>query len=93
MKYDGGMVATSRCPSCGGEQPCGCDARVAGAYLKLEPSETAVLHAASRILAAYIAAGAATAENEQQMADRAVKVATRMALVIDRYIQSDNEER
>jgi hypothetical protein len=85
------------CPTCGSQQPCGCPAglggRRAAAYLKLEPSETAVLHAASRILAGYITAGAVNAENEQQMADRAVQVATRMALVVERYIQSDGEER
>lgn len=64
----------------------------AAAYLVLQPSETAVLHAASRVLAGFIAAGEVNADNENDQADRAVKIATRMALVIEKYIQSDNED-
>lgn len=64
----------------------------AAAYLVLQPSETAVLHAASRVLAGMIAAGEVNADNENDQADRAVKIATRMALVIEKYIQSDNED-
>jgi hypothetical protein len=66
--------------------------RVAAAYLSLEPSETAVLHAASRILAGYIASGVVTAANEDDVADRAVRQAARMALVIEKYVQSDGED-
>lgn len=66
--------------------------RGAAAYLSLEPSETAVLHAASRILAGYITSGAVTEANAEDMSDRAVRLATRMALVIEKYIQSDNED-
>lgn len=68
-------------------------ARAASAYLALQPSETAVLHAASRIFAGFIATGAVTAENERELSDRAVRLATRMALVIEKYVQSDSEER
>jgi hypothetical protein len=67
-------------------------ARQASAYLNLQPSEEAVLHAASRIFAAFIASGAVTPENQNELADRSVKAATRMALVIEKYIQSDNED-
>ena len=64
----------------------------AAAYLVLQPSETAVLHAASRIMAGSIATGAVTEDNELEQSDRAVRLATRMALVIEKYVQSDNED-
>jgi hypothetical protein len=64
----------------------------AAAYLVLQPSETAVLHAASRVMAGLIANGEVSADNENDQADRAVRIATRMALVIEKYIQSDNED-
>jgi len=66
--------------------------RTASAYLSLEPSETAVLHAASRIFAGYVAAGVVNEGNEKDVSDRAVRLATRMAIVIERYIQSDTED-
>ena len=69
-------------------------ARAAGAaaYLALQPSEQAVLHAASRIFAAWIVAGQVTEANQDEIADRAVRAATRMALVTDRYLQADDED-
>jgi hypothetical protein len=66
--------------------------REAAVYLQLQPSEQAVLHAASRILAGFAAAGTLTPENEQELADRAVRMAARMAVVIERYVQSDDED-
>jgi hypothetical protein len=66
--------------------------RKASAYLALAPSETAVLHAASRILAGFITAGGVTEANEKDLSDRAVRLATRMALVIEKYVQSDDED-
>lgn len=66
--------------------------RQAAAYLKLEESEQAVLQAASRIFAAYIASGAVDEANQHALADRSVQLATRMAVVVEKYIQSDNED-
>ncbi len=66
--------------------------REAAAYLGLQPSETAVLHAASRVFAGFVAGGAINEENENAYADRAVRIATRMALVIEKYVQSDDED-
>ena len=66
--------------------------RVASAYLSLQPSEEAVLHAASRIFAGFVASGIVTDDNQNELSDRSVKLATRMALVIEKYIQSDNED-
>ena len=66
--------------------------RKAAAYLSLQPSETAVLAAASRILSGFIASGALNETNQDELADRAVRMATRMAVVIERYVQSDGED-
>ena len=66
--------------------------RASAAYLQLQPSETAVLHAASRIFAGFVANGQVTEANEKDLSDRAVKLATRMALVIEKYVQSDDED-
>ena len=66
--------------------------RAASAYLSLQPSEEAVLHAASRIFAAFVGAGVVTDANQHELSDRSVKLATRMALVIEKYVQSDNED-
>ncbi|MBA2538042.1 MAG: hypothetical protein H0V17_00280 [Deltaproteobacteria bacterium] len=82
LVFDGGLDQSVEAPR----------KRVAAAYLSLEPSETAVLHAASRILAGHIAAGTVTADNEDAAADRAVRQAARMALVIEKYVQSDGED-
>lgn len=66
--------------------------RQASAYLALQPSETAVLHAASRIFAGFVAHGDVTEANEKELSDRAIRLATRMALVIEKYVQSDDED-
>ena len=64
----------------------------AAAYLALQPSETAVLHAASRIFAGFIVNGEVNEGNEKELSDRAVRLATRMAIVIEKYVQSDDED-
>ncbi len=66
--------------------------RKASAYLSLQPSEQAVLAAASRIFAGFVANGAVTEDNQNDLSDRSVRLATRMALVIEKYVQSDNED-
>jgi hypothetical protein len=66
--------------------------RDAAVYLQLQQSEQAVLHAASRILAGFAAAGTLSKENEAELSDRAVRLAARMAVVIERYVQSDDED-
>ena len=87
LELDLGPSATQQAP---GLEPA--RNRQASAYLNLQPSEEAVLHAASRIFAGFIAAGTVTPENQNELSDRSVKLATRMALVIEKYIQSDNED-
>lgn len=66
--------------------------RQAAVYLQLQPSEQAVLHAASRILASFIASGTLTKDNERELCDRSVHLAARMAIVVERYVQSDDED-
>lgn len=61
------------------------------ASLKLQPSETAVLHAASRIFAAWIAAGKVTPENQGQVLEESIGAAIQMAKSADDRIFSDDE--
>ncbi len=62
------------------------------AFLQLHPSETAVVHAASRIFAAYVAAGRLTDGNQAELEERSVRAAVRIAVLTDRLVQSDDEE-
>ncbi len=60
-------------------------------YLKLQESESVVIHAASRIFSAFVSSGQVTPENEDKMLLRAVRAAVRMARMTDRLVQSDEE--
>ncbi len=64
----------------------------AAAYLKLQPSEQAVLAAASRVFAALVATSQVTEANEPEMVNRAVRAAIRLAMVTEKMVQSDDEE-
>jgi hypothetical protein len=59
--------------------------------LSLQPSETALLHAASRIYAAYIASGHVTEGNEDDMLDRSLAEALKLAQLAEEAVQSDRE--
>jgi uncharacterized protein involved in tolerance to divalent cations len=60
-------------------------------YLKLQDSEVAVIHAASRIFSAYVSSGQVDAQNEKRMILKAVHTAIGIARLSDRLIQSDDE--
>lgn len=64
----------------------------AAAYLKLQPSEQAVVAAASRIFAAYVQTSQVTDANEVDMVNRAVRAAVRLAMVTERVVQADDED-
>lgn len=64
----------------------------AEAILRLEKSETAVVHAASRIYAAYVASGALADHSEDEILQKSVRIAIRMALFTDNLVQSDDEQ-
>lgn len=66
--------------------------RSPSAFLELQPSETAVFHAASRIYAAHVAAGRVDEGNEGEVMKRCIRVAIRLALLTDKTVQSDDEE-
>jgi hypothetical protein len=85
-------VAAASSASTGVEHHQGLRGKDAVAYLSLQPSETAVLHAASRVFAAYVATGRVTDDNEPEMVNRAVRAALRLALVTEKLVQSDDEE-
>jgi hypothetical protein len=61
------------------------------ASLELQRSETAVVHAASRILAALIGAGRLTNDNAEELVRASVRLAIDLALETDRVVESDDE--
>lgn len=60
-------------------------------YLRLQHSEGIVVHAASRIYAAYIAAGRVTDGDEGQWMDRSIEEAISLAVKTDDRVDSDDE--
>ena len=73
-------------------RPGGERGKAASAYLKLEPSEQAVFHGASRLFAAYIASGQLTESNEGELMKLAVTRSIQLALFTERSVQSDDED-
>jgi hypothetical protein len=61
------------------------------ASLSLQPSETAVLHVASRIYAAYIHTGRVESGQEVAMIHRSIEEAYHMARLVDQVVMSDDE--
>ena len=61
------------------------------ALVMLQPSEQALLAAASRLLAARIASGQCTAQNEKEEMKWAINRAIQMASIIDTAVRSENE--
>lgn len=60
-------------------------------YLSLQRSEEVVVHAASRIFAAYVVSGQVTAANEAEVLAKSVRNAMRIAVYTDKLVQSDEE--
>lgn len=60
-------------------------------YLRLQHSEGIVCQSASRLLAAFISSGQLTAANEDELIDRSLSMALKLALKADRVIESDDE--
>jgi hypothetical protein len=61
------------------------------AALSLQGSETEVMHAASRIFAAFVAAGRLGEDNQDALVETSVRVAVELARQADLAIQSDGE--
>ncbi|PLX86365.1 MAG: hypothetical protein C0614_03865 [Desulfuromonas sp.] len=61
-------------------------------YLNLHQSEGIACQMASRILAAFISSGQLNQANEDELVERSAKLAIKLALKMDRMIQSDNEK-
>ncbi|MBY0399936.1 hypothetical protein K2X89_06545 [Myxococcota bacterium] len=59
--------------------------------LELQPSEAHVLAAASRLLAARLGAGGMAVDPSDDEIDRCVRIAIRLAVRVDRLLQSDAE--
>lgn len=62
------------------------------AYLKLEPSETAVLHVASRIYAAQLVVHTGDASKEEGLMQQSILQAIKMARLVEALVQSDQEK-
>lgn len=62
-------------------------------FLRLQNSETVVCEMASRILAAFISSGQLTRENENELLERSLDLAIRLAHKADRAIESDDENQ
>ncbi len=62
-------------------------------FLELQQSETTVVHAASRIYAAYIARGMVDQGAEQQWIQKSIHEAIQLAYWTDQAVQSDDEKR
>lgn len=66
-------------------------ARRGQASLNLQPSETAVLHVASRIYAAFITTNRVESGQEVAMMQRAIEEAYHIAQLVERVVVSDDE--
>ena len=60
-------------------------------FLRLQHSESIVCNMASQLLSAYISSGQLTPENEDQLVDRSATLAIKLAVKIDRAVESDDE--
>ena len=60
-------------------------------YFSLQPSEMAVFKCASQIFAAYISSGKVTEQNRNDYYKIAIRDAIRIAHIVEKSIQSDNE--
>ena len=63
------------------------------AALELQPSESVVVHAASRIFSSLIASGRLTEASRQDLIAFSARTAIDLALEIDRILVSDDEGR
>jgi hypothetical protein len=60
-------------------------------YIKLQYSESVVSNMASRILSAFIASGQLSENNEDELMNRSLEMAIKLAIKADRMIDSDEE--
>ena len=60
-------------------------------FLRLQHSEGVVCRMASHLLAAFITSGQLTPDNENELIDRSLRMAIKLALRADRVIDSDDE--
>ncbi len=61
-------------------------------FVRLQSSEAAVAQMASRLLAAYIAAGRANPSDEEELIGKSLSLAIRLAREADKLVESDDEE-
>jgi len=69
----------------------GPEGEVPHTYIHLQPSEVAVLDAASRIFAAYVASNKVTKANERELYEHAVELAIQMAQRVENRVLDQND--
>ena len=60
-------------------------------FFRFQHSEGVVAEMASRLLAAYIIAGKVNPSNEEELIEKSLSLALRLAQKADRLIESDDE--
>jgi hypothetical protein len=61
-------------------------------FFRFQHSEGVVAEMASRLLAAYIVAGQVNQSNEEQLIEKSLSLAIRLAQKADKLIESDDED-
>ncbi len=61
-------------------------------FFRLQHSETVIAEMASRLLAAYIGASQVNQANEDEIIDKSLLLAVRLAQKADKLIESDDED-
>ncbi len=59
--------------------------------MHLHSSETVVVHSASRIFSAFVTGGKVNEQNEEQMIEKAIDLAIRIARRTDTLVMDDDE--
>ncbi|PLX99476.1 MAG: hypothetical protein C0622_10530 [Desulfuromonas sp.] len=62
-------------------------------FLKLQHSESMICSMAANILSGFISSGALSEDNEEELINRSLTMALKIALKADKKIDSDDESR
>jgi len=60
-------------------------------YFRLQPSEATIATIAARIFSSYIVAGKVSDQNENDMVDRSIALAIKLAKKVEDLVESDSE--
>ncbi|MDH3394479.1 MAG: hypothetical protein OEL66_10770 [Desulfobulbaceae bacterium] len=60
-------------------------------YANLQPSEMAIFNAAASIFSSYVVSGKAGFDNENAMIKKSIEISMKMANIVEKAVQSDDE--